>query len=101
MVRKFLLVFCFLLFGCLYDSPNFQESDYLPLNDSDYPYAGLPRLVIETKDFNNETMESKLKKGVFACGEVLDIDGDCGGFNLQWAFSSGFVAGNSAVGNML
>lgn len=51
MVRKFLLVFCFLLFGCLYDSPNFQESDYLPLNDSDYPYSSLPRLVIETKDF--------------------------------------------------
>ena len=51
MVRKFWLVFCFLLFGCLYDSPNFQKSDYLPLNDSDYPYSSLPRLVIETKDF--------------------------------------------------
>ena len=35
--------------------------------------------------------------GLFACGEVLDIDGDCGGYNLQWAWSSGYVAGRSAV----
>ncbi|MBQ4156405.1 MAG: NAD(P)/FAD-dependent oxidoreductase [Clostridia bacterium] len=56
---------------------------------------------IETKDFNDKTLESKLKNGLFACGEVLDIDGDCGGFNLQWAFSSGFIAGNSAAGNLL
>ena len=48
---------------------------------------------IETADFNPETLESKLVPGLFACGEVLDIDGDCGGFNLQWAWSSGFVAG--------
>ena len=56
---------------------------------------------IETKDFNDKTLESKLKNGLFACVEVLDIDGDCGGFNLQWAFSSGFIAGNSAAGNLL
>ena len=46
-----------------------------------------------TKDFNPETMESKLVPGLYACGEVLDIDGDCGGFNLQWAWSSGRCAG--------
>jgi len=39
-----------------------------------------------------ENMETGIP-GVFACGEVLDIDGDCGGYNLQWAWSSGFVAG--------
>ena len=33
-------------------------------------------------------MESKSNKGLFAIGEILDIDGDCGGFNLQWAWSS-------------
>lgn len=46
-----------------------------------------------TRDFNPETMESKLVPGLYACGEVLDIDGDCGGFNLQWAWSSGYLAG--------
>lgn len=48
---------------------------------------------IETADFNSETMESKLIKNLFACGEVLDIDGDCGGYNLQWAWSPGRLAG--------
>lgn len=51
---------------------------------------------VYTKDFNPVTMESKLKKGLYACGEVLDIDGDCGGFNLQWAWSSGYLAGANA-----
>ena len=36
--------------------------------------------------------------GMFAAGEVLDIDGDCGGFNLQWAWSSGYVAGKLGKG---
>ena len=52
---------------------------------------------IVVEDFNNRTMESKLKKGLYACGEVLDVTGDCGGYNLQWAFSSGYIAGRSAV----
>lgn len=51
-----------------------------------------------TEDFDPETMESRLVKGLYACGEVLDIDGDCGGYNLQWAWSSGYIAGVSAAG---
>ncbi len=39
------------------------------------------------------TLESKKEKGLYFCGEVLDVDGDCGGFNLSWAWSSGWVAG--------
>lgn len=50
-----------------------------------------------TEDFNPSTMESKLVKGLYAVGEVLDIDGDCGGYNLQWAWSSGIIAGRSAA----
>lgn len=53
---------------------------------------------ILTRDFNPKTMESKLVPGLYACGEVLDIDGDCGGYNLQWAWSSGYLAGKSAGG---
>ena len=51
-----------------------------------------------TEGFDPATMESKLVPGLFACGEVLDIDGDCGGYNLQWAWSSGRLAGKVAGG---
>ena len=52
-----------------------------------------------TDGFNPQTMESKLVSGLYACGEVLDIDGDCGGYNLQWAWSSGRCAGLHASTN--
>ena len=51
---------------------------------------------IYTSEFDPHTMESKLVSGLYACGEVLDIDGDCGGYNLQWAWSSGRCAGTAA-----
>lgn len=47
---------------------------------------------IRTRDFNPETMESRLQHSLYAIGEVLDIDGDCGGFNLHWAWASAAVA---------
>ena len=54
---------------------------------------------ILTKEFDETTMESRIVPGLYACGEVLDIDGDCGGYNLQWAWSSGRMAGLHAGGN--
>ncbi len=51
---------------------------------------------ILTGEFDPKTMESRLVPGLYACGEVLDVDGDCGGFNLQWAWSSGHCAGECA-----
>lgn len=48
---------------------------------------------IETADFDPATMESRISPKLYACGEVLDVDGDCGGYNLQWAWSSGRCAG--------
>ena len=51
---------------------------------------------IVTNEFDPTTMESKLVSGLYACGEVLDVDGDCGGYNLQWAWSSGRLAGKCA-----
>ncbi len=50
---------------------------------------------LNTDEFNLN-LSSKKSNGLFACGEALDVDGDCGGYNLQWAFSSGFVAAKSA-----
>jgi predicted flavoprotein YhiN len=52
---------------------------------------------ISTEQFDANTLSSKMSPGLYACGEILDIDGDCGGYNLQWAWASGFTAGNSAA----
>lgn len=54
-----------------------------------------------SSQFESATLESKGLPGLYACGELLDIDGDCGGYNLQWAWSSGFVAGKSAAVSLL
>lgn len=51
---------------------------------------------IRTDEFDPGTLESRIHAGLYACGEVLDIDGDCGGYNLQWAWSSGHAAGCAA-----
>ena len=48
---------------------------------------------IRTEDFDPQTLQSRLCPGLYAAGEVLDIDGDCGGYNLQWAWASGRLAG--------
>ena len=52
---------------------------------------------IDVSDVNPETMESKIVPGLYFAGEVLDIDGDCGGYNLQWAWSTGYLAGKNAA----
>ena len=52
---------------------------------------------LRTFEFDDKTMQSKLANGLYAIGEVLDIDGDCGGYNLQWAYSSASVACESIV----
>lgn len=51
---------------------------------------------IDTTEVEPETMESKLVKNLYFAGEILDVDGICGGYNLQWAWSSGRLAGISA-----
>ncbi|MDY0234721.1 MAG: NAD(P)/FAD-dependent oxidoreductase [Gudongella sp.] len=51
---------------------------------------------ISLEKINPDTMESKIVEGLFLCGELLDVDGDCGGYNLQWAWSSGYIAGSNA-----
>ena len=52
---------------------------------------------VATDEIDPKTMESKIVKGLYFAGEIMDIDGQCGGFNLQWAWSSGFIAGKSAA----
>lgn len=58
-----------------------------------YDGAFITRGGVRLKEVRPDTLESKQQPGLFLCGEVLDIDGPCGGFNLQWAFASGYLAG--------
>ena len=54
---------------------------------------------VDTTEINPDTLESNYVPGIYFAGELLDVDGICGGYNLQWAWSSGFIAGKEAVGN--
>ena len=53
---------------------------------------------VELSEVNPGTLESRRAPGVFLCGEILDVEGRLGGFNFQWAWSSGMVAGKAAAG---
>ena len=52
---------------------------------------------VDLKEVNSKTLESKINKNIYFCGEVLDIDGFCGGFNLQNCWSDGFVVADSIL----
>ena len=52
---------------------------------------------VSLDEVNTETLESKIVKGLYFSGEVLDVYGECGGFNLQWAWASGHIAGENAA----
>lgn len=64
-------------------------------NSRSFDYAQVTAGGADCSQFNPVTMESKLVKNLFCCGEALNIDGDCGGYNLQWAWSSGRLAGRT------
>ena len=61
-----------------------------------YEQAQICRGGVDTREVDPETMESRYVPGIYFAGELLDVDGICGGYNLQWAWSSGYVAGKSA-----
>ena len=56
---------------------------------------------IQCGEFRDDNMESRIVPGVFASGEVLNVDGDCGGYNLMFAFGSGILAGLNHSGNLM
>jgi predicted Rossmann fold flavoprotein len=62
-----------------------------------WPEAQVTAGGVDLRDVDPETLASRLVANLFFCGEILDVDGDCGGFNLQWAWSSGHLAGVSAA----
>ena len=79
------------------------------LKEWDFPidgFVGYERCVVtaggvDTDELLPKTMESRLVPGLYFCGEVMDMDSDTGGYNLQTAFCTGFLAGQSAAKALL
>jgi hypothetical protein len=76
----------------LLKSLHFNIKSPLPLASAMVTAGG-----ISLKEIDPRTMASRLIAGLYFCGEVLDIDADTGGYNLQAAFSTGYVAGEEAA----
>lgn len=60
-----------------------------------FKMAMITRGGITLKEIDPKTMQSKIVDGLYFCGELMNLDGPCGGYNLQWSFSSGYLAGKS------
>jgi hypothetical protein len=66
----------------------------LTVNGHDgFKMAMITRGGVSLKEIDPYTMESKKLPGLYFCGEVMNLDGPCGGYNLQWSFASGYLAG--------
>ena len=75
----------------------FKQWDFNCIGTNGFPNAQVTVGGINTCEVDNLTLESKLVENLYFCGEILDVHGDCGGFNLQWAWSSGYLAAKSAA----
>lgn len=73
----------------------FKQWSFICTDTNGFNNAQLTQGGIDTSQINQETLGSKLVDNLYFCGEILDVNGDCGGFNLQWAWSSGYKIGNS------
>ena len=69
---------------------------FLITGATSWPNAQTTAGGVDVSEVDGNTLESKIVPGLFFAGEILDIDGDCGGYNLQWAWSSGYTAGLAA-----
>jgi len=58
-----------------------------------FKMAMITRGGVDLREIEPKTMQSKIIDGLYFCGEIMNLDGPCGGYNLQWSFSSGFLAG--------
>jgi predicted Rossmann fold flavoprotein len=76
---------------------NLKEAEFKVSGTRDFDYSQVTCGGADGSDFNAKTLMSKKQNGLFACGEILNVTGDCGGYNLHFAFTSGRLAGASAV----
>lgn len=67
------------------------------IGDRGYTFAEATAGGVDLREVDIRTMQSRLVRDLFLCGEVLDVDGRIGGFNFQWAWSSGYLAGRGAA----
>lgn len=74
-----------------------KECSFEVTGTNSYDKAQICMGGVDLREVNTETMESKLISGLYFAGEILDVDGICGGYNLQWAWSSGYLAAVSAT----
>jgi predicted Rossmann fold flavoprotein len=70
------------------------------IGSAGFAKAMVTRGGVALKQVDPNTLESRLARGLYFAGEVLDLDGPCGGYNLQWAFASGWLAGSAAGKNL-
>ncbi len=77
-----------------------KQWDFPVLDTNGFANAQTTAGGIDTTELTPGTLESKLVPGLYLCGEVMDVDGDCGGYNLQWAWSSGYVAAMALADRM-
>ena len=67
------------------------------VSDRGYSFAETTAGGVELREVDIRTMESRVVPGVHLCGEMLDVDGRIGGFNFQWAWATGYLAGLGAA----
>ncbi len=75
-----------------------KEASFEVTGTNPYDKAQICMGGVDLREINPDTMESRLVPGLYFAGEILDVDGICGGYNLQWAWSSGHLAAISATG---
>jgi predicted Rossmann fold flavoprotein len=68
------------------------------VGDAGFDFAEVTAGGVPLRELDLATMESRARPGLFVCGEICDVDGRIGGFNFQWAWASGYVAGTAAAG---
>ena len=71
----------------------FHHWTVMPEATEGYPTAEVTAGGVDTGELSSKTMEAKKIRGLYFIGEVVDVTGDLGGYNLQWAWSSGYSAG--------
>lgn len=76
---------------------NIKDWQFMPKCISDFNTAQVTGGGIDAGNINFNTMESKRDKGLYFAGEIVDVDGICGGYNLHWAWTSAIIAGENAV----
>ena len=74
---------------------NLQNWQIFPENTVGYKKAEVTKGGVDTNELSSKTMESKKVRGLYFIGEVVDVTGQLGGYNFQWAWSSGFAAGQA------